>query len=74
MNTVKDMTVEDLYDSFADRIAKMAITEIDNDIDGRGTHRVPTKHCSIGKREQLQCLHQTNEQTHVLLVLDGRSS
>jgi hypothetical protein len=31
MNTVKDMTVEDLYDSFGERQAKMAITVIKDD-------------------------------------------
>jgi hypothetical protein len=35
MNTVNDMTVEGLYDNFGDRIARMAITESEIDVDVR---------------------------------------
>jgi hypothetical protein len=35
MNTVKDMTVEDLYDKFDDCVAKMVTSEMDDDVDVR---------------------------------------
>ena len=33
MHTVKDMTVEELYNQMGDRVARVAVTEIEEDVD-----------------------------------------